>query len=142
MTTYLTLDGSGILHMASCPGRVRGYAFSLAHNEELIGFLGYRYEGMCPRCIGGEEGNRGIMTETQRQIVERLLLSRGELGMTAYEAIYSYGITRLATYVYDLRQEGGQIRSATKRGETARYWLVEPPPGHESRYKQTELFSA
>lgn len=66
---------------------------------------------------------------TQQQVVEQLLLQRGSAGVTAYEAIYDLGITRLATYIFRLRRAGWQIGMETKKGQTARYWLEAPPPG-------------
>jgi ribosomal protein L32 len=63
------------------------------------------------------------MSRTQKQIVLDLLAERGERGMSAREAIYDLRITRLAAVIFDLRQEGYSIRSETKKGETARYFL-------------------
>jgi hypothetical protein len=77
---------------------------------------------------------------TQRQVVEQLLIQRGEVGVTAYEAIYDLGITRLATYIHKLRKEGWQIGMETKPGQTARYWLKAAPPGRKMPWRQEELF--
>lgn len=77
---------------------------------------------------------------TQRQVIERLLLSRGDAGFSAYEAIYDHGITRAATYVHDLRRAGWSIRTETKAGETARYILIAPPAGIKPVYEQPSIW--
>jgi len=64
------------------------------------------------------------VSRTQKQIVLDLLRHRGADGMTAREAIYDLHITRLAAIIFDLRQEGWRIESESKKGSTARYWLV------------------
>lgn len=63
---------------------------------------------------------------TQKQIVLDLMIERGERGMSAYEAIYDLHITRLAAIIFDLRQDGYQIRMEQPKGETARYYLMKP----------------
>lgn len=80
------------------------------------------------------------MPESQRQIVERLLLARGSGGLTAYEAIYDHGITRLASLIYRLRREGWPIATYTAPGETARYWLTAAPPGRHDDWRQETIW--
>lgn len=77
---------------------------------------------------------------TQRHRIIGLLLTRGETGFTAFEAIYQMGITRAATYVYDLRKEGWVIGMERKPGETSRYWLISPPVGVKSAVEQETLW--
>lgn len=77
---------------------------------------------------------------TQRQVIERLLLDRGDAGFSAYEAIYDHGITRASSYIYDLRQEGWKIRTEKKPKETARYFLVEAPAGMARTFEQTSIW--
>jgi hypothetical protein len=64
----------------------------------------------------------------QKSKIKELLL-RSSDGFTAYEAIYGFGITRSAAYIYELRQEGWQIGMDRQAGHTARYWLLADPPG-------------
>lgn len=76
---------------------------------------------------------------TQKEVVRSLLVNRGDAGFTAREAIYEHGITRAATYVHELRQEGWKIRTETKSGETARYILVEAPREVNVPFQQESL---
>lgn len=51
------------------------------------------------------------MKPTQRQTILALLTQRGRYGVSAHEAIYDMGITRLAAIVFDLRKDGYNIIS-------------------------------
>lgn len=48
---------SGILRLSPrCAGAdsrpIRQYRFTLTDGEELLGFLGYEFRGLCRRCVG------------------------------------------------------------------------------------------
>lgn len=47
--------------------------------------------------------------ETQRSAIKKHLNRKGSI--TSWEAIQSYGCTRLSAVIYDLRQEGMKIRT-------------------------------
>ena len=56
MTLVLNLQ-SGVLHLSPrCAGGdnrlIRQYHFTLSPDEELMGFLGMPYRGLCKRCVG------------------------------------------------------------------------------------------
>lgn len=74
---------------------------------------------------------------SQRGVVLRLLRERGKEGVSAHELVYSFGITRSAAIVHDLRHdegmnivtlEEGTLENGGKR--LARYVLKpgQPPP--------------
>lgn len=65
----------------------------------------------------------------QKEAVKRHLQKHGEI--TSWDAIMEYGITRLASVIYDLRREGYNIETENvvkKKGERtvhfARYKVV------------------
>lgn len=68
------------------------------------------------------------MSRSQKEIVRDLLIHRGATGVSAREAIYDLHITRMAAIVYTLKQEGYRIKTEQGRGQTARYFLIDPRP--------------
>ncbi len=68
---------------------------------------------------------------TQRdQIIEHLEKKRN--GITSWDAIAKYGITRLAKYIHELRSNGWLIHDVYERDTLTqrkwkRYWLVSAP---------------
>ncbi len=68
---------------------------------------------------------------TQRdQIIEHLEKKRK--GITSWDAIAKYGITRLAKYIHELRSNGWLIHDVNERDTLTqrkwkRYWLVSAP---------------
>lgn len=70
---------------------------------------------------------------SQRGLVLRMLRERGSVGVTAHELNYRHGITRSASIIFDLRQEGYEIRTQDEgdtedgRSRMARYTLVSWP---------------
>jgi hypothetical protein len=68
---------------------------------------------------------------TQRDLVIEHLEKKRK-GITSWDAIVKYGITRLAKYIHELRSSGWQIDdvyeidSLTHR-RWKRYWLVKSP---------------
>lgn len=83
------------------------------------------------------------MKLTQRQQVLDLLRARGLKGVSAHEAVYSMGITRMAAIVFDLKAAGHRIETIDEgkapdgRSKLARYVLKPKAPcgscGHEGR---------
>lgn len=69
------------------------------------------------------------MSVTQQQLIEDHLLTR-EHGITSWDAITTYGITRLAKYIHDLRRAGFKIADEFESEgprKWKRYWLVSAP---------------
>lgn len=69
------------------------------------------------------------MSATQMQIIEDHLLRRKK-GITSWDAIMTYGITRLAKYIHDLRCAGYKIADEYENDgphRWKRYWLVSAP---------------
>lgn len=70
------------------------------------------------------------MRVTQRETVLRLLKSAGKTGVSAHDLVYRHGITRAAAVVYDLRNDGYDIRTLEEEGladgrrRLARYELM------------------
>jgi hypothetical protein len=65
-------------------------------------------------------------TPTQRQQVEAVLLREGQL--SAHDATYRMGITRLASIVFNLKRDGWEIRTQDNgQGMLASYVLVSAP---------------
>ena len=69
------------------------------------------------------------MTQTQR--IYRLLVSRGDIGVTALDALSEEGVFRLAARIWELRQAGHQIEDRKLRtsngAHVSRYVLIEEP---------------
>lgn len=63
---------------------------------------------------------------TQKDVIRELLRERGQTGVSAHEATYQLGITRLAAIIHDLKKEGLNIRAKVEKGMQARY-VLEPP---------------
>lgn len=51
------------------------------------------------------------MSETQREVVMRLLKAYGKLGVENHELIYKRSITRAAAIIHELRDEGFDIET-------------------------------
>ena len=69
------------------------------------------------------------MSTTQMQLIESHLLKRKK-GITSWDAITEYGITRLAKYIHDLRCSGFRIDDRYEiegARKWKRYWLVSAP---------------
>lgn len=72
-----------------------------------------------------------MIYNTQRdQIIEHLEKKRK--GITSWDAIAKYGITRLAKYIHDLRASGWHINDVYEvdpmsHRKWKRYWLVSSP---------------
>ena len=69
------------------------------------------------------------MSATQMQLIESHLLKR-KRGITSWDAITDYGITRLAKYIHDLRCAGFRIDDEYEHEgarKWKRYWLVSAP---------------
>jgi hypothetical protein len=70
------------------------------------------------------------MSATQCETILRLLRERGERGLTPLDALELAGSFRLGARIWDLRQQGHDIRSETVTtaggSRVARYVLVEP----------------
>lgn len=69
------------------------------------------------------------MSVTQQQLIEDHLINR-EHGITSWDAITTYGITRLAKYIHDLRRAGYKIADEYEiegARKWKRYWLVSAP---------------
>lgn len=69
------------------------------------------------------------MSYTQQQLIETHLIKR-KRGITSWDAITEYGITRLAKYIHDLRSAGFRIDDEYESEGSRkwkRYWLVSAP---------------
>lgn len=69
------------------------------------------------------------MSLTQQQLIEEHLIKRKQ-GITSWDAITTYGITRLAKYIHDLRRAGFKIADEFESEGSRkwkRYWLVSAP---------------
>lgn len=69
------------------------------------------------------------MSTTQMELIESHLLKRKK-GITSWDAITDYGITRLAKYIHDLRCMGFKIADEYESEgarKWKRYWLVSAP---------------
>ena len=69
------------------------------------------------------------MSLTQQQLIEEHLIKRKK-GITSWDAITTYGITRLAKYIHDLRCAGFRIDDCFESEgarKWKRYWLVSAP---------------
>jgi hypothetical protein len=53
LAVALILSRSGLLHLARCGLVHDGYRFNLDEGEELLGFLGLGFRGLCRRCLRG-----------------------------------------------------------------------------------------
>lgn len=59
-------------------------------------------------------------------------LERRKKGITSWDAIQKYGVTRLAKYIHDLRSNGWRINDIFEHDRESnrkwkRYWLVSSP---------------
>jgi hypothetical protein len=79
--------------------------------------------------ISDQKRGENKMSATQQQLIEEHLRKRKK-GITSWDAITTYGITRLAKYIHDLRSTGFRIDDKYEfegRRKWKRYWLVSAP---------------
>ena len=78
------------------------------------------------------------MSITQQQLIEDHLRKRKK-GITSWDAITTYGITRLAKYIHDLRSTGFRIDDRYEYEGTRkwkRYYLISAPKAISKKVKK------
>jgi hypothetical protein len=88
--------------------------------------------------ISNQKRGETQMSITQQQLIEEHLRKRKN-GITSWDAITTYGITRLAKYIHDLRSTGFRIDDCFEfegSRKWKRYWLVSAPKTISKKVKK------